>query len=314
MFKKRIIAALLVTVMCLAMCIATAVPASARSGEIRVILDGSVIRLDTPPQIVNGRVMVPMRSLLEHFGASVEMIPSSRTVTAETNDGEIYYMTIGSRVISINNTDYILSEPPQVVDGRTMITAQLAAYIAGVHAIWSPAANAVIIITPSYLTTPDFPRGLSAITLPNRRLTASERNAWIDEYNRLGGPHELELEVVRLVNVERARAGLAPVRICPTLNTVARFKAQSMADLGYYDHIGVYGDAADLARAFGHRNEIGENLYRGPQSAAWAMAGWMNSEKHREIILHRHFETIGVGIYVCDDGRFHWAQMFSVNR
>jgi len=40
----------------------------------------------------------------------------------------------------------------------------------------------------------------SGITLPNRRLTETERQTWIDEYNQMGGATNFELEVVRLIN------------------------------------------------------------------------------------------------------------------
>jgi len=154
----------------------------------------------------------------------------------------------------------------------------------------------------------------SSITLPNRRLTKSEMNTWKAEYKELDGANEVELEIVRLVNLERAAEGLSPVVIDDTLMMAARIKAQYMADLGYYSHTGVYGSPTKLARAVGFRGSVGENLYRSPKTTDRAMQGWMDSDSHRECIMHSDFDIIGVGVYLNENGVFHWAQMFSGKR
>lgn len=40
--------------------------------EINVYLDANEIEFDVPPQIINGRTMVPIRAIFEKMGANVE--------------------------------------------------------------------------------------------------------------------------------------------------------------------------------------------------------------------------------------------------
>lgn len=51
--------------------LATAVGATA-SQNIRLIINGKEIKTDVPPQLINGRVMVPARFVAEPLGAKVE--------------------------------------------------------------------------------------------------------------------------------------------------------------------------------------------------------------------------------------------------
>jgi hypothetical protein len=53
------------------------------SAQIRVDLNGEPVRFSgTQPRSVNGRVMVPLRGVLEQMGATVDWIASSQTVIA----------------------------------------------------------------------------------------------------------------------------------------------------------------------------------------------------------------------------------------
>ena len=150
----------------------------------------------------------------------------------------------------------------------------------------------------------------SSILLPNRTLTQYEMDAWIAEYNLLGGANQFELEIVRLTNLERERHGLPPLTINPLLMMISRFKSQSMGNLDYISHIGIYGSPGDLAKAFGFNNRVGENLFRGAMAPEEAVVGWMDSPGHRQNILSESFQSIGVGVYMDANGRVGWAQMF----
>ena len=47
---------------------------------IKLFIDGEIIQCDVPPQIINGRVMVPARFVAEPLGARVEWDERSQTV------------------------------------------------------------------------------------------------------------------------------------------------------------------------------------------------------------------------------------------
>lgn len=123
------------------------------------------------------------------------------------------------------------------------------------------------------------------------------------------GVKSVEAEVVRLVNAERAKEGLAPLTLDWELSRVARYKSQDMHDRGYFSHQSpTYGSPFEMMRAFGLRyRTAGENIARGYASAAQVVNAWMNSSGHRANIMNAGFTKIGVG-YVADGNYF--TQMF----
>ncbi|MCL2044040.1 MAG: CAP domain-containing protein [Treponema sp.] len=150
----------------------------------------------------------------------------------------------------------------------------------------------------------------SSITLPDRRITDAERNAWIADYRKFGGPTTVELEVIRLINNVRANNSLSQVARDDALMMAARFYAQQAWDLrglGYRGghNFGPYADnqsathgaSANVAAAFGGRLRWnGGNWYSsGNLSAEFLVNGWMNSEGHRNYILSPEHRFIGAG-------------------
>ncbi|QYR19462.1 LysM peptidoglycan-binding domain-containing protein [Paenibacillus sp. sptzw28] len=119
-------------------------------------------------------------------------------------------------------------------------------------------------------------------------------------------------EVVRLVNQERANAGLNPLTMNWELSRVAFFKAEDMRDRAYFAHNSpIYGSPFDMIRAFriGY-SAAGENIAAGQASAQDVMNAWMNSPAHRQNILSPNYSQIGIGY--CEGGsmRYYWSQMF----
>lgn len=119
----------------------------------------------------------------------------------------------------------------------------------------------------------------------------------------------VEEEVVRLVNVERAKQGLSPLSIDWELARVAKYKSQDMHDRNYFSHTSpTYGSPFDMIKNFGiSYKAAGENIAKGQKSAAQVVQAWMNSQGHRANIMSTSYTHIGVG-YVADG--HYWTQMF----
>ena len=118
-----------------------------------------------------------------------------------------------------------------------------------------------------------------------------------------------EAEVVRLVNVERRKAGLPELSQDWQLSRVARYKSQDMKDRGYFSHTSpTYGSPFEMMRSFGiSYRSAGENIAKWQSTPAAVVTAWMNSSGHRANILNKSFTHIGVG-YVA--GGNYWTQMF----
>lgn len=122
----------------------------------------------------------------------------------------------------------------------------------------------------------------------------------------------VEQEVIRLVNIERARYGLKPLAHNWELSRVARFKSSDMRDRGYFSHQSpTYGSPFDMIRDFGISfTAAGENIAAGQQTAKSVVQAWMNSKGHRENILNASFTEIGVGYASGGSMNHYWTQMF----
>ena len=118
-----------------------------------------------------------------------------------------------------------------------------------------------------------------------------------------------EKEVVRLVNVERKKAGLSPLEYDWELSRVARFKSEDMSEKGYFSHTSpTYGSPFNMIKNFGiSYRSAGENIAKGYTTPEAVVRGWMNSSGHRANILNSDFTRIGVGYSKAGNV---WTQMF----
>jgi uncharacterized YkwD family protein len=131
-------------------------------------------------------------------------------------------------------------------------------------------------------------------------------------------PDEIQLayvqEVLRLVNEERAKEGIAPLELSEELCSVATLKAQDMAVFGYFEHESPnFGAPDEMLDAFGiHWHLSGENIAAGYQTPKQVMDGWMDSPGHRANILNPGYGKLGVG-YLTGLGEYssYWVQTFT---
>lgn len=122
----------------------------------------------------------------------------------------------------------------------------------------------------------------------------------------------MEDEVIRLVNAQRAKAGLQPLTKNWQLSRVARIKSQDMIDKKYFSHTSpTYGSPFTMMQNFGIRfSAAGENIAYGQRTPSEVMNAWMNSSGHRANILSPSYTQIGVGLAKDSRGVCYWTQMF----
>ncbi|MYZ07481.1 CAP domain-containing protein [Streptomyces sp. SID2999] len=119
-----------------------------------------------------------------------------------------------------------------------------------------------------------------------------------------------EAEVLRLVNVERAKVGCTPVAANSALTGLAEAFSGDMAARDFFDHTDPDGATPwDRAAKAGITGLGGENIARGQSDAAAVMEAWMNSPGHRANILNCDFKTLGVGVHMAAGGPW-WTQDF----
>ena len=113
--------------------------------------------------------------------------------------------------------------------------------------------------------------------------------------------------VLQLVNEERAKAGLKPVKYYQPLERVADIRAEEINR--QFGHTRPDGSKCFTVIDFSFK-AAGENIATGFTSPAKLMAAWMNSPSHRDNILSGKYNELGIGFYE-KDGVYHWVQMFA---
>jgi len=116
-------------------------------------------------------------------------------------------------------------------------------------------------------------------------------------------------EVLRLVNVERARVGLQPLRFADDLAASALIRAREIPIK--FSHTRPNGSKCFTAMPqIGHI--LGENLAGGQTTPKRVVEAWMNSETHRANILNKNFRELGVVYYYQSNSKYkhYWVQHF----
>lgn len=120
-------------------------------------------------------------------------------------------------------------------------------------------------------------------------------------------------QVLQLVNLERADAGLAPVVVNQALQKIADDFACKMIVEDFFGHTDPENGQGPADRAVAGKYAyyaIGENLAAGQETPAEAMRVWMDSPAHREIILDEKWSEIGLSVRFGGEFSIYWVQEF----
>jgi hypothetical protein len=131
---------------CLFLAILAATTAFAES-VISVIVDGQPVAFGAVgPMRSKGRVMVPLRGVLEKIGATVDWDGAAQKITAERDDHKIE-LTIGEAFGRINDQDVPLDVPARVFKGTTFVPLRFMGSALHARVDWDEATSTVRITT-----------------------------------------------------------------------------------------------------------------------------------------------------------------------
>lgn len=107
------------------------------AGAVDLYVDTNKISTDTPPVLVDGRTLVPVRAIFESIGASVDWNPETRTATG-SKDGTVVTIQIGSTTAYVNGEAKSLDVPAQIINDRTMVPARFVSEALECEVTWHP--------------------------------------------------------------------------------------------------------------------------------------------------------------------------------
>jgi len=121
---------------------------SAGAQQIQVTVNGSPVHFfNTQPRMMEGRVLVPLRGVLEKMGARVGWDQATSTVTADRGSMALT-LPIGSHTAQLNGKQVTLDVPATVIDGSTLVPLRFVSEALGADVGWSDATETVSIVVP----------------------------------------------------------------------------------------------------------------------------------------------------------------------
>ncbi len=114
--------------------------------SIGVFVNGEPVRFaGIGPQKIDGRVLVPLRGVMEKLGAYVSYQASTKTVSATRGDVDIQ-LTLGQRRAVVNGREVMLDVPAMEFRGSTLVPLRFMGEALGADVKWDGATSAVQIM------------------------------------------------------------------------------------------------------------------------------------------------------------------------
>jgi FKBP-type peptidyl-prolyl cis-trans isomerase len=112
--------------------------------RISLAVNGQTIQCSQPPQIINGRTLVPLRDLDDALGAQTAWDANTQQVTVSNTVYNIA-MTIGSTTLTVNGQAQTMDVAPVIIGGKTFLPARYVAEALGCQVTWDTTSQTVSI-------------------------------------------------------------------------------------------------------------------------------------------------------------------------
>jgi uncharacterized protein YkwD len=192
-------------------------------------------------------------------------------------NGVIWAMVVSALLLSVPIADGLSAKTKDSV-----IADKMSDKIEWLNDKFSPVFDEAVNKTMNKLTVE--PKSEKSISLP-----FTDKDPRVRE--------DLEAKMLVLVNEERQKEGLKPLKADPEMQVVARKHSVDMFARGYFSHVTPEGLSPfdRMKREKVRFLSAGENLALG-QTLNICHRGLMNSPGHRANILHPSFGRVGIGI------------------
>jgi len=159
--------------------------------------------------------------------------------------------------------------------------------------------------------------GLAAINIP---IYPENTYPLLPNPNELSGRQTEDLGVnltslrssmLNLVNQDRQKHGLSPLKLDNKLSQLAQFRSLDMLENKYFGHWDKQGRSAnDIRKNYAINQMVAENLAK-DTTLELAEYNLMRSAIHRSNILSKEWTRAGFGLIKVEDGSYYFVQIFS---
>jgi NitT/TauT family transport system substrate-binding protein len=169
--------------------------AMAADRDVTVRIDGRPVISDVAPQIVRGRVMVPLKAIAGISGANVDWNAARRTVTVDKGGNRIV-LSVGADKAIHNGRQVALDSPVVTAGGRTLVPLRFISESLGYGVTWDGSTRRVSLI--SKLDRLNVLGPIAPLTFPFFRLQDTDALSSITS--------QTQVHIARTVDMLRAQA------------------------------------------------------------------------------------------------------------
>jgi len=113
---------------------------------VKVTVNGDPVEFQAAqPQMIGGRVLVPLRGVFEAMGVTVDYNPDTRAVMADGN-GHHVRLKIGAYDAEVDGRVVTMDVRPQIIDDSTMVPLRFLSQSLGANVDWRPEDDLVAIV------------------------------------------------------------------------------------------------------------------------------------------------------------------------
>lgn len=112
--------------------------------EIKVIIEGEQLSMETAPLLKNDTTLVPFRAIFEKLGLKVEWEPKTKKITAEDKLNKLE-LQLNVKTAKVNGQARSLDVAPELTGDHTMVPLRFVSEALGKRVIWKQDEQAVYI-------------------------------------------------------------------------------------------------------------------------------------------------------------------------
>ena len=146
---------------------------------LNLLVDGQMIKTDSPLILKNDRVLVPLRIISETLGAKVDWNSELRRVDIQYNNKSIK-VWVDSHLIQYGDGSFGISDvAPMIVEDRTYVPVRLVANALEIEVGWQGSTRSVLVDSSKPSIRASF-YNLDILGLSNNELIEGKRNIQVD--------------------------------------------------------------------------------------------------------------------------------------
>ena len=103
--------------------------------NVKLLVNGRNIQLERELVAIDGRILVPARTVFECFGARIDWYPEYNLVNI-VKDNAVIGMIIGQKTVKVNKSVQDMEVPPILVRGTVMVPLRFVASSLNINVQW----------------------------------------------------------------------------------------------------------------------------------------------------------------------------------